>query len=127
MKKILLVIIICTQFSCSKDDDSSIPETIQIRIKNISQFNYSDIQINTGGGENNYGNISASRTSKYGGFDFAYRYALVELKINGEIFTIQPIDYFGEVKLTPGNYTYEIGANDSAERYGKLTLNLVRD
>ncbi len=139
VKRIILVITIIgfqfLLFNCSRDDDSSTSDevqirttgAVQIRIKNASQYNYSNILVNTNGGENNYGNISASKTTKYGGFDFAYRYAFVELKINGQIFTIQPIDYVGETKLTPGKYTYEIGANDSAQRYGKLTIKLFKD
>ncbi len=130
MKKIYSIIIIASlffQFSCSGDDDVADSGDVQIRIKNVSQFDYTNIIVNTSGGENHYGGLSSQQTSDYGAFEFAYRYAFVELQIDAETFTIQPIDYVGETKLNPGAYTYEIGANDTTEQYGRLSIKLVAD
>ena len=51
----------------------------------------------------------------------------MQVEIEGEIYTLQPIDYVGEIPLENGNYTYEIDANDSLLRFDKLTLTLVTD
>ncbi|NER14730.1 hypothetical protein GWK08_14835 [Leptobacterium flavescens] len=132
MKKIVLIAVLGMFLSltaCSGDDDNSNPEVsqVEIRIRNASTVEYTDIIVNTSGGENTYGDLSSDVTSEYKTFDFAYRYAYIELKINGEIFTIQPIDYVGETKLTPGKYTYEIGAGASTNQFTRLSLKFIED
>ncbi len=62
-----------------------------IRVKNISQFDFEDIIVNTSGGENNYGNVISNEVTEYKTFDFAYPYAFIELKIDNNTYTIQPI------------------------------------
>lgn len=98
-----------------------------IRVKNISQFDFVDVIVNTSGGENNYGNILANAISGYESFDFAYSYAFIELKINNNTYTIQPIDYVGETPLTPGKYTYGIDVSREGDQYSRLILYLVKD
>ena len=122
MKKALLLLISIFLVSCTQNDD-----TLLIRIKNVSQFDYSDIVVNTSGGENNYGDLPSNGVSNYKAFDLAYRYAFIELKIDGATFTIQPIDYVGETPLNGGKYTYEVNAANSNEQYSRLSLNLVED
>lgn len=69
--------------------------------------------------------MSANLISKI--FQKAYRYAFVELEIDGETYTLQPIDYVGDSPLKNGLYTYQIDANDSQEQYGRLSLILVKE
>lgn len=126
MKRIFLVGIIISVVGCSGDDDVS-PAQVQIRIKNSSSFRYLDIMINTGGGENNYGDIELHRFSEYKSFDYAYRYAYIQLKIEEETFILQPIDYVGETKLAAGKYTYDISATESGNQYDRLSLTLIED
>ena len=102
-------------------------DQVQIRIKNVSSFEYSDVRVNTNGGENNYGNINSNSYSEYESFDFAYRYAFVELKIGSDTFTIQPIDYVGEDPLKSGKYTYAIDATEEGGKYERLSLVLLVD
>ena len=126
MKKTLLIIftgIIFFEAGCSKIDSNE----VQIRIKNISAFDFIDVIVNTSGGENNYGNIISNQYSDYKTYDFAYRYAFVELKIDGNILILQPTDYVGEEKLNQGRYTYEINANEAGTQYEGLTLSLIED
>lgn len=123
MKKILFIaiVILIVVTGCSKDQNGS---EVQIRIKNISAHDFTDITVNTSSGINSYGSLSANQVSAYKTFSFAYRYAFVQLKINGTIFTLQPIDYVGESKLSEGKYTYEIDAHVTENR---LILSLVKD
>ena len=119
MKKIALILVSIFILSCSQDDSNE----VSIRVKNTSQFEYIDIVV----GQQNYGTISSNESSNYKQFDIAYRYNFIELKIDGETFTIQPIDYVGETPLQNGKYTYEVNANDSNEQYSRLSLTLVEN
>jgi hypothetical protein len=125
MKKILIFIISVSSFiSCSNNDDIKVSE-LKIRLSNISQFEFKNIVVNTTTGNSNFENLSSQQITAYKTFQTAYRYAFVELEIDGNTYTLQPIDYVGETPLENGNYTYQIDANDSLEQYGKLSLTLI--
>lgn len=83
--------------------------------------------INTTTGKTNFENIGSQQVTNYKSFKVAYRYAFIELEIEGKIYTIQLIDYFGETPLENGNYTYQIDANDSQEQYEKLAITLIKE
>lgn len=119
----LLTILILT-VTCSPEDTGS---TVQIRVKNTSPFLMTEVLVNTSGGEQFFGNLEPNQKSTYKYFEFAYRYAFVELKINNRTYTIQPIDYVGETVLTEGLYTYEIQAKETGGQYDRLSLKLVKD
>ncbi len=124
MPKILILATLVFGISCEsllKDDQ------VHIRIQNRSDVAYSDVRVNTNGGENNYGTIEPNSYSDYKTFDHAYRYAFVELKIDTDTFTLQPIDYVGEEPLQAGNYTYAIDATEDGGKYERLSLVLVLD
>ncbi|MBP0905720.1 hypothetical protein ACFSKN_15855 [Mariniflexile gromovii] len=124
MKKFLILIIsISTLFSCSSDNNNI--SEVNIRLSNVSQYNFKNIVVNTSTGNTNFENMSSQETTNYKAFETAYRYAFVELEIDGKTYTLQPIDYVGETPLKNGNYTYQIDANDSQEQYGKLSLTLI--
>jgi len=127
MKKILLLLIsIATLIGCSNDDSNNTSE-INIRLSNVSPFDFQNIAVDTSTGITNFENISAQEKTAYKTFQTAYRYAFVQLEINGEIYILQPIDYVGETPLENGNYTYQIDANDTQEQYGRLSLTLIVD
>jgi len=126
MKRIYLLLISIFILGCSQSDDT-VAKDILIRVKNASQFEFNDVLVNTSGGEQNFGNININQDSDYKSFDFAYHYAFIELKIDGNTFTLQPIDYVGETKLDNGKYTYEINAADNGSQYSRLTLTLIKD
>lgn len=127
MKKIFILIFsISTLISCSGDDDNKTSK-LNIRLSNVSQFDFQNIVVNTSTGNTSYEDIGSQQMTGYKSFQTAYRYAFVELQIDGETYTIQPIDYVGETPLKNGNYTYQIDANDSQERYHKLSLTLIEE
>ena len=116
MKKLLfLVLISFTLLACSSDDDAS-PENLQLRISNVSAFDYDNIQVSTTGDLVDFGDLAAGSSSEYIVFDSAYRYGFVEFQIDGETFTYQPIDYVGETLLENGKYAYEIDVDIENQR-----------
>ncbi|WP_215225543.1 hypothetical protein [Echinicola shivajiensis] len=126
MKK-LLVFIFCLSisFGCSRDDIN--PEAVNVRLSNISTYDFKNIIVNTSTGEVEFNDLDAQTTSEYKVFEKAYRYAFVELEIEGNTYTIQPIDYVGETPLSKGKYTYQINASELNGQYGTLSLSLKED
>ena len=112
--------------NCEQDQ---LPEEseLEIRIENVSNYDFENVIINTDGGERRYALIGSGELTDYENYDFAYSYAFVELAIDEDTFRIQPIDYVGEEKLASGNYTYQINADESTSYYGRLTIELVQD
>ncbi len=116
MNKIFYLIIIgLTLFGCSSSKTEN-SNDLQIRISNVSKFNYDNIKVSTTGEMVNFGNLNSNSKSEYKVFDSAYRYAFIEFQINGETFTLQPIDYVGETLLKNGKYAYEINVNIDTQR-----------
>lgn len=127
MKKILiLVIAMAAMVACSKNDGND-PSALKIRLSNVSQYDFQHIVVNTSTGNVNFGSLHSGQKTAYQVFEKAYRYAFVELEIDGNLYTLQPTDYVGEIPLENGNYTYQIDANDSQERYSKLSLTLIEE
>jgi major membrane immunogen (membrane-anchored lipoprotein) len=127
MKKILILFIsIVALFSCSKDDENKL-SGLNIRLSNVSQYDFKNIVVNTTTGNVNFENLNSGQKSEYKEFDKAYSYAFVELEIDEGTYTIQPIDYVGETLLDNGNYTYQLDANDSNDQYTRLSLTLIED
>jgi len=108
----------------SGDDEAT---EVFIRLSNVSSYTYQDIRVSTTGGEVSYGDLESGEFTDYKSFEKAYRYGFVELQINGSTYTLQPIDYVGETPLENGYYTYQVSANDSDDRFGKLSLTLINN
>ena len=124
MKKSLLLIFTILLLGCSENDNDA---EVSIRLSNVSQYNFNNITINTSTGNVAFENILSGESSPHKEFGFAYRYAFVELEIDSETFTLQPIDYVGENRLPKGDYTYQINVDDSQGFNGTLSLALVED
>lgn len=125
MKKIfILILIVASFYNCKNDNDTS---NVNIRLANVSQFKYQNIIVDTSTGIVNFDDLNAQQSSEYKTFEKAYRYAFIELQIDGNTYTFQPIDYVGESLLKNGYYTYQIDANESQEQYGTLSLTLIDD
>lgn len=96
---------------------------VEIRITNASSFPFERVDAVFPEDDVSFGAIGAHRSSEYRPVSTAYRYAYLEVQINGEELRIQPIDYVGEDPLDPGKYTYVL--NVTVE--GQLTLEFQRD
>jgi hypothetical protein len=118
MKNIIFLLLPVLIFlnACSKKDPSF--DAVLIRIKNSGTFNYENVVVNTGGGENNYGSIPSGQFSEYKEFTSAYRYAYIRLEINGQTALLQPFDYVGETPLENGKYTYVVTADGTSGSLG---------
>lgn len=127
MRKILILTIsLIALFSCSINDDGNTTE-VNIRLSNVSQFNFQNIVVNTSTGNVDFENINSGQKTDYKIFQKAYRYAFIELLIDGETYTLQPIDYVGETPLKNGHYTYQIDADESQDQFGRLSLVLIKE
>ncbi len=127
MKKIfILLFTIVIFYGCSSTEDTNEPKDLQIRISNVSEFNYENINVNASGEMVEFGNLNSNSNSEYKTFDLAYRYAFVEFKIDGETFTLQPIDYVGETPLENGKYSYKINVNPNSQ-FERVTLELATE
>jgi hypothetical protein len=120
MKRLILFIVVVFFFSNCTDDDKF--RSVNIRLSNISNFDYKNIIVNTSTGNVAYGDLNSDKVTEYKTFELAYHYAFIELFINDERFAIQPVDYVGETPLKNGNYTYELDINGNA-----LTLRFIKD
>jgi hypothetical protein len=128
MKKFLFMIsAVVLLTGCAKNNDLTESEGIRIRIENISQYDFRNVMVNPLNEETSFGNINAGGKSGYEVFLTAYRYAYVRVEINNNIYTLQPIDYVGEKKLSKGKYTYQIGVASIQDQHGSLTLALKKD
>ncbi len=98
---------------------------VKIRVWNGTGVELNELYVNTGGGENEFGSLAIDQKSVYKGFKFAYRYAFVTFKIDGMAYAVQPIDYFGETKLSKGFYTYKISKVDRSN--GSVELAFIEE
>ena len=96
---------------------------IRIRVANNSSFAFDRVEVVFPEDAIDYGSIRAGDVSQYANVSAAYRYAYIEVEIDGEELKIQPIDYVGETPLEAGRYTYAL--NVTIEGY--LTLELRED
>ena len=125
MKKYFsLLLFIFIFVSCEENDDS---KEVSIRISNISQFDFTNIIVNTYNNNVAFTDLNSGGKSEYKDFEQAYRYAYIELEANGETYILQPIDYVGETLLGSGNYTYQIDIAPSSSQYSEIILTLIED
>ncbi|MFT5386680.1 MAG: hypothetical protein ACI8VT_001162 [Saprospiraceae bacterium] len=107
MKKVFLISLIGLTFlgfSCQKENQAT---EVNIRLKNVSSIEYTDIVVSL---THMYNDLAVGESSEYQVYESAYGYAAISLKANGEEYRLQPIDFVGEAQLENGNYTYELEA-----------------
>jgi hypothetical protein len=105
MKKLLLLIVILfVGVSCKKV--SKEPEgPTDIRIKNLTTVNMTQVTVNTGGGVFNFGVLKADSVSIYHQFTKAYPKANISAVINGITYKTDStnfgwMQYLGQMKVT---------------------------
>lgn len=126
--KILLKLTLLALISWSCQDEIHEEGDLLIRIENLSTFEYTEIKVSDLETLHDFDMLKPGERSEYILFKKAYRYAYVELKINGKAFYIQPIDFVGEELLKPGKHTYQISANSNSDSpYGRLDISLKTD
>lgn len=124
MKKtwILIVAIVLVIASCKKDGEVS---GTLLRIQNVSQYNFESIMVNSPGGMVEYSATASGVNSSYKSIEYTYRYAYIEVMIDGEKFILQPIDYLGEEKYMDGKYTFQLDVYDFNSK--QLSIGFVEE
>lgn len=100
---------------CTEDEKSECLEVADkpnLRIKNGSSYDYCNVRVELDNQTIYYGNLESGESSCYIAAETLYRYAYVELAIEGKMFIVQPIDFIGETPLPQGKYTYIITVED---------------
>ncbi|MDX2444615.1 MAG: hypothetical protein QNK30_12525 [Bacteroidales bacterium] len=95
-----------------------------LRIKNVSDYDLTNVEVNTSEGIQNYGTITVGQSTDYKRFDKAYRQAQIELYIENEKYTFIPVAYTYEVPLGQGKFTYELSADTTKK---ELTIHVTAD
>lgn len=126
---ITIIVIGILGLGCSDDrvtgDDNLDPNATNIRLHNISEYDFQNVEINPLNELTQFGDLASGAKTGYQPFERAYRYAYVRLFIDGNEFIIQPIDYIGETPLGPGTFTYKIDVVDFENR--SLSITTVPD
>lgn len=120
---ILILAVLALTMACEDNADTN---DVKIRIANSSAFDYENVIVNTSTGNVDFGDIDAGMTSEYQTFTKAYRYAFVQIEVNGDTLSLQPIDYVGESPLKNGRYTFQLYVSGMPQQY-ILILNLQVD
>ena len=127
MKTLWILIALPVLIGCEGEETSD-PSPAEIRIENVSDFDYENVQVDPGTESFNFGDIPSGAFSDYHTYEEgAYRYGYVEVLIDNNTFVLQPIDYVGESFLPAGKYTYQIGIPDTIGWPYGLTDLLVED
>ena len=120
MKRLLLLFVVLIAMTACKNTNDS----VDLRIYNASEYDFKNIIVNPSDGEVDFGDLESGQESEYKKFKTVYSYAFMELDINGERYSFQPIDYVGETPLISGKYTYQVDVDTDRK---ELILTLVEE
>ncbi|MDT8401711.1 MAG: hypothetical protein RQ743_08455 [Bacteroidales bacterium] len=107
MRYIILLSIALITFSCTKPNHTPEGPT-DVRIRNITDRDFSNVLVDTGGGNYNYGNLASGNETGYHRFEKAYPDAEVTVMINGEAYTTGEQDYTFATYIGPDKVIYEV-------------------
>ena len=110
-RNIVLVFLLAMQFAISGCEDKKYDRDkgpSDIRIENMTAHTFDSVLVNTSGGENYYGSVSAGGQSDYKRFEYAYPKADISLYIDGTKYMHGPVDYTYAVWLGKGKFTYQL-------------------
>ena len=127
MKKLILVTILVSFFSCTDNDDKILNvNSTQIRVSNNSQYNYENVIIHTTSGEIAYNNIASNQVSNYNTFSVIDSDSFVEFTINGNNFSMS---FYNDdtTNLSNGLYTLKISAIGTPTEVNALIGDLLTD
>ena len=95
-----------------------------IRLLNTSGQPFTHIRVTFPHQVEEFGPLAPGQATAYRAVTLAYRYALIEVLVDGTAYTLQPIDYVGEMPLPAGTFTYALSVDVAR---GLVTLRCVRD
>ena len=115
MRKILpfvLAVIVIT--SCKKTEYEPLGPT-DVRIYNDTDIGFTDVVVNTSGGEYNFGAVAPKSYSEYHRFEKSYPKVDVSLVINAESFSTAKQDYTYQNYLGQVKCTYKVFIADQSQ------------
>ena len=117
MKKLLVsATILLLAVSCKKNEYAPLGPT-DIRVRNLTTVNMTNVIVNTGGGEYNFGLIKADSVSVYHRFEKAYPKANINTIVNGLKYKTDTITSYAYMQyLSQIKATYEIYIKNDAQR-----------
>jgi hypothetical protein len=95
------------------------PTSSKVRIRNNTAYLFQQVIIN----DQPYGNINPGESSEYRHLPVAYRYASVRLIAGKREMQLIPEDYYGEVPLGRGKFTYVLSIIDA----DRIDLSVKKD
>ena len=93
--------------SCTKPNHTPEGPT-DVRIRNITDQDFNNVLVDTGGGNHNYGDIPAGTETDYHRFEKAYPDAEITVMIGGEEYSTGEQDYTYATYIGPDKITYVV-------------------
>jgi len=125
MRKIVLLLVLSLTLSaCSKKGLTPEGPT-DVRIRNITDQGFTNVNVDTGGGTHNFGDIAAGGESEYFRFEKAYPDAEVTLLIGGEEYTTGEQDYTYATYIGPDKITYVVYVSNPTLK--ELEVDIILD
>ena len=87
-----------------------------IRIQNISEFDFTDVFVDTSHGQHDYGDLASGSTSEYKWFEYAFNEAYIRCYIDGELFKTDTTNFTALVPLPAGYVTYTVDADTANKK-----------
>jgi hypothetical protein len=121
MKKLILFsAILLIAVSCKKIKQEPLGPT-DVRIRNLSAQNMTNLTVNTSGGEYNYGSLNAGNTTDYHRFDKAYPKAQITATIGTDVFSTGTVDYTYMQYIGLMKITYVVDIDNQAQKTLKIS------
>lgn len=125
MKKLAAFFITVAIVTACKKIEKEPPGPTDIRIENLTDVAMTNVTVNTGGGEFNFGDLAKLSSTEYHRFETAYPKANISVMINGQVYKTDTavytwMQYLGVVKAT-----YKIWIKSDAQK--KLDMSVIMD
>jgi len=110
---LILGILIFSLTACDKQSNNILEiDGVQIRLVNISNQDFENVQVYDSTAPVVYGNIGAGEITPYKQFELAYNYIHPTLMVNGNELSGGGWCPVGELPLEDGFYTFEVSINN---------------
>jgi len=119
---VALLSIILLVASCTKPNHTPEGPT-DVRIRNITDQDFNNVIVDTGGGNHNYGDIPSGTVTDYHRFEKAYPDAEITVMIGGEEYSTGKQDYTYATYIGPDKITYEVYISNPELR--KLEVDVI--
>jgi len=110
--------------SCTKPNRTPEGPT-DVRIRNLTDQDFTNVLVDTGGGEHNYGDIAAGAETDYFRFEKAYPDAEINVLIGGELYSTGEQDYTYATYIGPDKVTYAVYILNPDQK--KLEADIILD